>query len=150
MCSNGVIRPMICRYDEQMKDKNVLQKEDLSDMVAEHAAKQKVGMGSWGNRIVFELLLILRIIIIIIICSLLCCWVSRPVYVGLLAQYICLLYSMHTLSTEEEESCNRQWGKGLEKTQRIQILDCITLDFITLLWTLLFCPHLFILMIHSQ
>ncbi len=42
MCSNGVI----CRYDEQMKDKNVLQKEDLSDMVAEHAAKQKVGMGS--------------------------------------------------------------------------------------------------------
>ena len=25
-----------------MKEKNVLQKEDLSDMVAEHAAKQKV------------------------------------------------------------------------------------------------------------
>ncbi len=71
-------------------------------------------------------------------CSLLCCCVSRPVYVGLLAQYICLLYSMHTPSTEEEESCNRQWGKGLEKTQRIQILDCITLDFITLL----FCPHI--------
>ena len=30
------------RYEEQMKEKNVLQKEDLSDMVAEHAAKQKV------------------------------------------------------------------------------------------------------------
>ncbi len=37
-------QPVVCRYDEQMKDKNVLQKEDLSDMVAEHAAKQKVGV----------------------------------------------------------------------------------------------------------
>lgn len=34
---------LLCyRYEEQMKEKNVLQKEDLSDMVAEHAAKQKV------------------------------------------------------------------------------------------------------------
>ena len=34
----------LCRYEEQLREQqNQLQKEDLSDMVAEHAAKQKVG-----------------------------------------------------------------------------------------------------------
>ena len=33
----------LCRYEEQLREQqNQLQKEDLSDMVAEHAAKQKV------------------------------------------------------------------------------------------------------------
>ena len=33
----------VCRYEEQVREKrNSIQKEDLSDMVAEHAAKQKV------------------------------------------------------------------------------------------------------------
>ena len=32
-----------CRYEEQLREQqNQVQKEDLSDMVAEHAAKQKV------------------------------------------------------------------------------------------------------------
>ncbi len=31
------------RYEEQVREqRNMIQKEDLSDMVAEHAAKQKV------------------------------------------------------------------------------------------------------------
>ena len=34
---------LLCRYEEQLKETK-LQKEDLSDMVAEHAAKQKVGV----------------------------------------------------------------------------------------------------------
>ena len=34
---------MCNRYEEQVREKrNAIQKEDLSDMVAEHAAKQKV------------------------------------------------------------------------------------------------------------
>ena len=34
---------MCCRYEEQLRERQgQLQKEDLSDMVAEHAAKQKV------------------------------------------------------------------------------------------------------------
>lgn len=35
---------MQAKYDQTMREKqNQLEKEDLSDMVAEHAAKQKVG-----------------------------------------------------------------------------------------------------------
>lgn len=34
---------LLFRYEEQVREKrNAIQKEDLSDMVAEHAAKQKV------------------------------------------------------------------------------------------------------------
>ena len=52
----------LCRYEEQLREQqNQLQKEDLSDMVAEHAAKQKVGeqngsflkAAEWENDISF-------------------------------------------------------------------------------------------------
>jgi len=39
------------RYEEQVREqRNMIQKEDLSDMVAEHAAKQKVCLYQWGRR----------------------------------------------------------------------------------------------------
>ena len=35
----------LLRYEEQVREqRNMIQKEDLSDMVAEHAAKQKVSL----------------------------------------------------------------------------------------------------------
>ncbi len=46
----------VSRYEEQVREKtNAIQKEDLSDMVAEHAAKQKVGFqsGRVYGRIIF-------------------------------------------------------------------------------------------------
>lgn len=43
--SEFVILFVCFRYEEQLKEReSQLQKEDLSDMVAEHAAKQKVGV----------------------------------------------------------------------------------------------------------
>ena len=40
------------RYEEQLKEReSQLQKEDLSDMVAEHAAKQKVSVATWTKSV---------------------------------------------------------------------------------------------------
>lgn len=39
---------ILYRYDEQIKEReNQIRKEDLSDMVAEHAAKQRVSLSTY-------------------------------------------------------------------------------------------------------
>ena len=47
--SNDLLYCYSIRYDEQLREQQNIQKEDLSDMVAEHAARQQKVKGEINN-----------------------------------------------------------------------------------------------------